>query len=83
MEKYFVTEGDKTYEVLDYSRTLYGPISRALYGPKIDDRVYYYKNKLHREHGPARTIDNEWYYDGIYYPDINSYEELMIAIIII
>lgn len=47
--------------------------------------VYYNKNgEIHKEDGPAVTKGNiaEFYLNGIYYPDINFTEELIIKLII-
>jgi hypothetical protein len=42
-------------------------------------------NKLHRENGPAKIFPNgikEYYLDDIYYPNIETDEELLLASII-
>lgn len=67
-----------------------GPAVEYSYGEKNSQKVWWKNGHIHRENGPAsisygenQEYYEEYYLNGIYYPDVSSPEELIIASVII
>jgi hypothetical protein len=97
MKKYKIIENDIEYEIFEFEDgTKCWYLNHQVHrknGPAIEcfnGNKYWYKyDKRHREDGPAviflhtnNTIE-EYYLNGIHYPNVNSPEELLLASIIL
>lgn len=71
VKTYKITESNIEYDVIEYSN---------------GDKCWFYKGKYHRELGPAVMskdgLQQYYWLDGIFYSNVNSPEELLIASII-